>query len=542
MRVQTAPGLHASGLTDCGRLRDVNEDRCLVDIERGLLIVVDGVGGQLAGGKAADLGLKAVRERLEAPNVGQREMQAAIVAANNEIHRLAATRAEWHGMACVMTAAVVRDGRLIAGHVGDTRLYKVRAGAITKITRDHSPVGELEDARRLTEAQAMQHPQRNEVYRDIGSEPHNGDAGGFADVVEMPFEPDAALLLCSDGLTDLVPLQAIADTIADGAGDPDLIARRLIDAANGAGGKDNITVVYAEGPGFAATRRGAIVPASIADDAGDEVITARLPNAGAARPAEHGGPVWLPIITGILLLTLAAVWVYYDGGTVQAPPPAPAAVASSTGAAIVVRAGESISAALDRAVPGSTVRVEAGEYREQIQLRSHVRLVSDGPRAATLRLPATASEGDPAVTANNVVNAELAGFRIVGDAATPLGIGVVVTASSVAIVDVEITGASRTAIDFDAGASGSLVGSSIHDNPGAGLALRKGATPRVSQNTFAKNGYGERASPFLVAADAAPVIEGNVFVDAPAQSFATLPAATRLALARTNWFQPRVRR
>jgi serine/threonine protein phosphatase PrpC len=541
VRVQTAAALQASGLTDCGRLRDVNEDRCLVDIERGLLIVVDGLGGQLAGGKAADLGLKAVRERLEAPHVGPREMQAAIVAANNEIHRLAATRTEWHGMACVMTAALVRDGRLIAGHVGDTRLYKVRAGAITKITRDHSPVGELEDARRLTEAQAMQHPQRNEVYRDVGSEYHDDDAGTFADVVEMAFEPDAALLLCSDGLTDLVPLQAIANTIADGAGHPELVARRLIDAANGAGGKDNITVVYAEGPGFAAARRGAIVPA-VSDDGGDEVITARLPGADAARPAEHGGPVWLPILTGILLVTLGAAWVYYDGGTATAPTPAAAAEASESGAAIVVRAGESITAALDRAAPGSTVRVEAGEYREQVRLRSDIRLVSDGPRAATLRLPATASEGDPAVTANNVVNAELAGFRIVGDAATPLGIGVVVTASSVAIVDVEITGASRTAIDFDVGASGSLVGSSIHDNPGAGLALRRSARPRISQNTFARNGYGGRTSPFVVAADAAPVIEGNVFVDAAAQSFATLPAGTRSALARDNWFQPRVRR
>ena len=94
--------------------------------------------------------------------------------------------------------------RAIVGHVGDTRLYKLRRGRIEKITRDHSPVGEREDARELSERDAMQHPRRNEVYRDVGSEPHEPGDPEFIDIHEIPFEPDAALLLCSDGLTDLV--------------------------------------------------------------------------------------------------------------------------------------------------------------------------------------------------------------------------------------------------------------------------------------------------------------------------------------------------
>ncbi len=124
-------------------------------------------------------------------------------------------------MACVLTGRRDRDGRAIVGHVGDTRLYKLRRGRIEKVTRDHSPVGEREDARELSELEAMQHPRRNEVYRDVGSEPHEPGDPDFIDVQEIPFEPDAALLLCSDGLTDLVDSASInADRRGDRAGRP----------------------------------------------------------------------------------------------------------------------------------------------------------------------------------------------------------------------------------------------------------------------------------------------------------------------------------
>ena len=157
-------------------------------------------------------------------------------------------------MACVLTVAVVVDGEVVVGHVGDTRLYKLRGGRIEKLTRDHSPVGEREDAGELSEREAMQHPRRNEVYRDVGSEPHEPDDPRFIDVFRQPFETDAALLLCSDGLTDLVTSAAIAGIVSDFAGHPLEIVRALIDAANAAGGKDNVTVVYAEGPRFARGR------------------------------------------------------------------------------------------------------------------------------------------------------------------------------------------------------------------------------------------------------------------------------------------------
>ena len=88
-------------------------------------------------------------------------------------------------MACVLTVAVVDDGRATIGHVGDTRLYKLRGGRIEKVTRDHSPVGEREDANEISEAEAMRHPRRNEVYRDVGSEPHEPAMPDFVDVDEI---------------------------------------------------------------------------------------------------------------------------------------------------------------------------------------------------------------------------------------------------------------------------------------------------------------------------------------------------------------------
>ena len=236
--------LRASGVTDAGRQREVNEDRFHCDAERGVFMVIDGVGGQAAGGRAADLALSRLREQLatESGTVAER-LRDGITAANNDIHRLAATRAEWDGMACVLTIAIVKNGTVTFGHVGDTRLYKLRGDQIEKLTRDHSPVGEREDANEISERQAMRHPRRNEVYRDVGSEFHDRRDQDFIDVGEVTFEPDSALLLCSDGLTDLVDSVSIAKTVGQCAGDPEMVVRELIASANAAGGKDNVTAL-----------------------------------------------------------------------------------------------------------------------------------------------------------------------------------------------------------------------------------------------------------------------------------------------------------
>jgi serine/threonine protein phosphatase PrpC len=145
-------------------VRQNNEDRWHIDPERGIFLVVDGIGGQAAGEKAADIAINLVRARLERQTgTAEDRIREGITVANNEIVRLAATNPDWHGMACVLTVAVIENGGAIVGHVGDSRLYKIRGRDIRKITHDHSPVGEREDGGEISEAEAMRHPRRNEV-------------------------------------------------------------------------------------------------------------------------------------------------------------------------------------------------------------------------------------------------------------------------------------------------------------------------------------------------------------------------------------------
>jgi serine/threonine protein phosphatase PrpC len=501
----------AAGATDAGLQREVNEDRFHVDQSRGLFIVIDGVGGQAAGGKAADVALCMLRERLERETgpVCDR-VREAIAVANNEIHRLASTRPEWDGMACVLTVAVVKDGMATIGHVGDTRLYKVRGGNIEKITRDHSPVGEREDAREISERHAMRHPRRNEVYRDVGSEPHAPDDPEFVDIHEVRFDPGDALLLCSDGLSDLVESSAILDVVNEHAGDPHAVVHGLIDAANAAGGKDNVTAVYIE----QATETAVLLENT---------------------PRRRRGVILATIIGLVLLL---AGFIAYRAGYVPALD-WPSAVVASLNLTQTVRPGESITAALERAQPGGEVIVEPGEYRERIMLTRNVHLVSSIPRGATIRLPATASDTkpDPAVVASGSASGSLVGFRIVGDAQTPLGVGILIEGSGVAIVNVEVSGAGTAAVSFARESAGELMSSDIHDNPGAALAIQAGARPRITHNVFNRNGLSQNTpAAFTVEQGAVPFLHQNVFLGMRPDVFTGVDPATRLKLEHDNWF------
>ena len=527
-------GLRAAGLTDAGRQREVNEDRFWCDAERGVFAVIDGVGGQAAGGKAADVALTLIKEALGRETGSDVDrLRHAITDANNEIYRLAATRKDWDGMACVLTVAVVRNGHVTFGHVGDTRLYKLRGDRIDKLTRDHSPVGEREDANEITERQAMRHPRRNEVYRDVGSEFHDRRDRDFIDIRELPFEPDAALLLCSDGLTDLVESVTIATTVGKNAGNPDAAVRDLIAAANAAGGKDNVTVVYAEGETFATSNYGhgpiqshpAAVFAASDKTAPIRSTTRRFGLAGMIALA-------VAIVAAVALWT--AGWTLDDLRTAMASPSlGPAAVQRT------VAPGESIAEAMRDAGPGSEIVVEPGEYREQITLVSGVRLVSRVPRAAVIRLPATVPDAAdvPAVVARNVSGAEFVGFRVSGDSQTPLPVGILLQNSTVAITNVEVTGAMRAALEFAGGGESALMASDIRDNRGSALIVRDGSAPRLSHNAFVRNGSPGRETPFVVQ-KATPTFSKNVFVGTTAESIALPNSAAAIELMRDNWFVP----
>ena len=531
-----ADPLRAAGASDAGLQREVNEDRFHCDADRGVFAVIDGVGGQAAGGKAADVAVGLLRERLaqDAGTIADR-IRDGITTANNEIHRLAATRAEWNGMACVLTIAIVRNGKVTFGHVGDTRLYKLRADRIEKLTRDHSPVGEREDASEITERQAMRHPRRNEVYRDVGSEIHDRRDRAFIDVDDVPFEPDAALLLCSDGLTDLVDSETIARTVSQWAGDPDSVVRELIAAANAAGGKDNVTAVFVEGEQFAASQYGrtAIKSHSAAGPF-------RVDKTGSRSTTSHRVvrlamvALAIGVVAAFTLRTFG--WTFADMRELAGRLPFQSGPIQRT-----VTATESIAEALRDAPPGSEVTVEPGVYREQIALRPGVRLVSRVPRGATIRLPAAVPDTADvaAVIARNASGASFVGFNVSGDSASPLPVGILVQDSSISIVDVAITGATLAAVEFAGEGASSLMASDLRDNSGSALVVRGGHAPYVSHNTFARNGRPDRTAPPVVIGKGAPVFTSNSFVGMTPGSFVTLDSAAQAALVRDNSFGAR---
>lgn len=242
----------AGAATDTGLLRTHNEDRYWMDPKAGIFLVVDGMGGQAAGELAAETALHAIRECFKEKSESPAELRVreAIASANNRIFALGAEHPEFAGMGCVLTLAVVEDGHITIGHVGDSRLYLIWKGAIRKLTSDHSPVGESEDAGELDEEDAMQHPRRNEVFRDVGSRLRSPDDDGFIETRTCRFHDDAAILLCSDGLTDLLTAQEVREIVDRYGGDPARTALELVEAANVAGGSDNITALFVAGPQF----------------------------------------------------------------------------------------------------------------------------------------------------------------------------------------------------------------------------------------------------------------------------------------------------
>ena len=242
----------AGAASDRGLVRGDNQDRCYVDHERGVFLVADGLGGHAAGEKAAEAAVEVIgRELLKQSSTDAAErVREAIAAANNSICDLADENEAWRGMACVLTLAVMDGERVVVGHVGDSRLYLIWNGAIHKLTADHSPVGELEDRGELTERDAMSHPRRHEVFRNVGSHRRSADEEEFIEVKEFLLKPDAAFLLCSDGLSDQLESQEILALIERYDGDSEAVARALVDAANGLGGIDNVTAIFVAGSEF----------------------------------------------------------------------------------------------------------------------------------------------------------------------------------------------------------------------------------------------------------------------------------------------------
>ena len=246
--------LHIAGQTDVGRHRQDNQDTfvstALWSAHNALLVVIDGVGGYAGGAQAASLAREAIVHYMTAPTGDPLTMlREAVVHANNEIVRHGQQDPSLARMCCVLTAVVAdaETRRILYVHVGDTRLYRFRQQQVEKLTHDHSLVGVREDANQLTEREAMRHPRRNEILRDVGSVMHRLDDPDFLESGETDFLPGDGLLLCSDGLTDMLTREQLTDVLAQPLSVEEQITE-LIRQANEHGGHDNITVVLAQYP------------------------------------------------------------------------------------------------------------------------------------------------------------------------------------------------------------------------------------------------------------------------------------------------------
>ena len=243
-------GYEFFALTDTGRVRSNNEDAVAIHEAARLVLLADGMGGYSAGEVAADMAVNLVGSELaqwleDAPErvsmaAVRQAMLVCVENANQAILGAALANPQYLGMGTTLVVGVFRGHRLILGHVGDSRCYRLRDGGLQQITRDHSWLQEQVDAGLLTAQQAALSSNRNLVTRALGVEPNV-----LMEVNEFQVAPNDLFLLCSDGLTDMVSDSDLAELVR--APMPlEEKATLLIDTANANGGRDNVSVLLVQ--------------------------------------------------------------------------------------------------------------------------------------------------------------------------------------------------------------------------------------------------------------------------------------------------------
>lgn len=236
--------------TDTGRSRDNNEDSVALDQGTRVAVLADGMGGYNAGEVASGMATAFIQSELSrwlheagpsarAKDV-RRAMEVCVDKANTSILNAATANAQYAGMGTTLVVGVFRDDGLVLGHIGDSRCYRVRAGKLEQITRDHSLLQEQIDAGLVTPEQAQHSNIRNLVTRALGVE-----ETVMLEVSEFQVEPGDLYIMCSDGLSDMVNDAGIAKIVCPEAG-LEHKAQMLVDEANENGGRDNISVLMVE--------------------------------------------------------------------------------------------------------------------------------------------------------------------------------------------------------------------------------------------------------------------------------------------------------
>jgi protein phosphatase len=296
--------------SDTGRQRNANEDSYFARAP--VFVVADGMGGAQAGEVASKTAADAFDRELP-PGPPEQVLRELIETANREIHELARRDPSRAGMGTTITAAIVnpQTDEVAVGHVGDSRAYRMRGGRLERLTRDHSLVEEMRRKGQLTDEQAEEHPQRSIITRALGPEPEVK-----VDVQTVPAKPGDVYLLSSDGLTTMVGERRIESMLSE-ASSLDAGVRGLVDEANQAGGRDNITAVAfrledAEAPAEVREQPTLIGPSAEEEGFTAEEVRRRAAERRAAHPPPRrrlrraGG-----VLATLLILALVAFGAWF---------------------------------------------------------------------------------------------------------------------------------------------------------------------------------------------------------------------------------------
>ncbi|MBO5179209.1 MAG: Stp1/IreP family PP2C-type Ser/Thr phosphatase [Clostridia bacterium] len=237
------------GITDVGKERNKNEDIILIpknsdDVQ--LFVLADGMGGAAAGEIASNLAVSACKEFFE-NNIERAQndpyeicevMRESILAANEKVLEMSINNEKYYGMGTTLIALYVCKNKIYIGHIGDSRVYRIRKNIIRQLTKDHSFVQELVNSGTITKQEAKNHPRKNVLTKVIGYEENIQP-----DIITKGFLKDDVILMCSDGLTNMVEEKDIYEIIAKNTSDVCKMTKTLVDEANQAGGLDNISVI-----------------------------------------------------------------------------------------------------------------------------------------------------------------------------------------------------------------------------------------------------------------------------------------------------------
>lgn len=246
--------LEIVNVSDTGRRRPHNEDSTLTDAELGLAVLADGMGGYKAGEVASAIAVTSIHQEMKTrlQSMGgdttalRREgrsrqlltLKEAIIHSNSEIYRTAQQDSQCHGMGTTVIAALFRNNAIAIGHVGDSRVYRLRNNQLKQVTRDHSLMQELIDRGLYTAEEAAKNTPKNLVTRALGI-----DKNVNVDLAEEQVFPGDIYLLCSDGLNDMVNDEEIHLTLSKYSANLVQAAEELVRLANAKGGKDNTSVI-----------------------------------------------------------------------------------------------------------------------------------------------------------------------------------------------------------------------------------------------------------------------------------------------------------